>query len=247
MFRLLRYTLFFVILSACVTHLKVFEVKSSHYELKSLKNDSASLAGISPYKSGLDAEMKQVIAYSDSAFTREGFESSLGNLVCMAMKEFIKTDTSDLADQCVYIMNRGGLRNNLPQGEITKGNIFELMPFDNEIAVVTISGEKMMGCIKATLENKKIFSHNLLMRVNKNIPEEISIHGKPFDINKNYTVITTDYLAMGGDNCTFFMKPIFYSSTGTKLRDAIIAYCERQTKNKTTLKPSRFGHVRISK
>lgn len=247
MFRLLRYTLLLVILGACTANLKVSDTSASHYDLKTFKSDSASQTVILPYKDKLDKEMKKVIAYSDSALTREGFESSLGNFVCRSVEEYINIHYPATADQCVIIMNRGGLRNNLPQGPITKGNIFELMPFDNEIVILTINGQKLMECIQSMFDAKKIFGYHLLMNVKDKTPQDIIVYNVPFDVNKNYTVVTTDYLAMGGDNCSFFIKPLSYTNTGEKLRDAIITYCDSLTKNNRTIKPLRSGGIRISK
>ncbi|MBK7667363.1 MAG: 5'-nucleotidase C-terminal domain-containing protein [Sphingobacteriaceae bacterium] len=87
--------------------------------------------------------METVIAKSDSSLTKDGFESSLGNFVLMATEEFININKPEIAGNCVLFINRGGLRNNLPMGEITKGNIFEVMPFDNEIVILTLSGQKL--------------------------------------------------------------------------------------------------------
>jgi hypothetical protein len=57
----------------------------------------------------------------------------------------------------------------------------------------------------------------------------ISIQGLPFDETKNYLVITSDYLANGGDDMNFFLKPISYYPLGIKVRDAIIDYLKEQT------------------
>ena len=247
MIRLLRYCIFLVILSACTHHLHVSEVKTSHYELKTSKNDSITDLSVLPYKEKLDKEMNQVVAYSDSALTRDGFESSLGNFVLMAAEDYINSSRKTYTGNSVIILNRGGLRNNLPKGEITKGNIFELMPFDNEIAILKISGEKFKECITAMIKEKKLISRNLVLLVKNTEPEEITIFKKPLNINEDYFIITTDYLAMGGDNCNFFGKPISYENTGIKLRDAIISYCESLTKNNTHLKPLRFEQIKFSK
>ncbi len=247
MIRLLRYSLFLVILSACAPHLHVSEVKPIHYELKTSKNDSIALLSTLPYKAKLDVEMKQAIAYSDSALTRDGFESSLGNFVLTASEEYININKKTYSGNSIVILNRGGLRNNLPAGEITKGNIFELMPFDNEIVILKISGQKLLDCIKAMMKEKKLISRNLGMKVKHEEPQDILIYTKPFNINEDYYVITSDYLAMGGDNCSFFGKPISYETTGVKLRDAIIVYCETLTKNNKHIKPFRTGGIEISK
>ena len=247
MIRLLRYSIFLVILSACTAHFKVSEVKSAHYELKQSKNDSLIVLSTLPYKRQLDLEMKQVIAYSDSALTRDGFETSLGNFVLMAADAYINTNKKEIDGNCVLFVNRGGLRNNLPMGEITKGNIFELMPFDNEIVILTLSGQKLGESIAGMLKENKLISYHLSMDVKDKQAENILVNSILLDTNKTYKVVTTDYLAMGGDNCSFFGKPIAYEETKVKLRDAIITYCETLTKNNKHIKPEKFGAVRVSK
>ena len=247
MFRLLRYTLFLVILSACKAHYHVSEVKPTHYELKTSENDSIALLSVLPYKNKLDMEMKQIIAYSDSSLTRDGYEPSVGNFVLMATENYINVNQKDIAANCVLFMNRGGLRNNLPMGNINKGNIFELMPFENEIVILTLTGQKMKETIDGMLKDNKLISYHLSMNIKEKQAENVMVNGSAFDINKNYLVVTTDYLAMGGDNCHFFGKPVSYIETKVKLRDAIIDYCEFFTKNNLHIKPVRLGAIRVSK
>jgi 2',3'-cyclic-nucleotide 2'-phosphodiesterase (5'-nucleotidase family) len=162
----------------------------------------------------------------------------------------------------IIIINRGGLRNNLPQGEITVGNMFEVMPFDNEITVIGITGKQLKECINAMLTQKKLISYNLKMELKENKPSKIMFTNlntddfngaydlnDPYFLKKYYYVITTDYLANGGDNCTFFTDPVppNYSNTKVKLRDAMIQYCKDLTEKNIHLQPIRFGNVRISK
>ncbi len=133
------------------------------------------------------------------------------------------------------------------KGEITKGNIFEVMPFDNEIVILTLSGQKLKESIDGMLKENKLISFNIFMNVKEKQAENIIFYDSPFDLTKTYKVVTTDYLAMGGDNCHFFGKPISYETTGVKLRDAIINYCESLTKNNIQIRPLRFGRIKISK
>lgn len=247
MIRLLRYTLLTVILSACTAHFQVSEVKSTHYELKTSKNDSTALLSALPYKEKLDLEMKQVIAYSDSSLTKEGNDVSLGNFACGTVEDYIRTNKNEIAGKYIVILNRGGLRNSIPSGEITKGHIFELMPFDNELVILKISGEKIMECIHSMIKDKKLISRNLSFAAKNNEVTDIKIWGIPFNIKEDYYVVTTDYLAMGGDNCSFFGKPISVDLTFIKLRDVMINYCLALTKINKHIIPERNTDVRISK
>lgn len=247
MFRLLRYTLFLVILSACKAHYQVSEVKPTHYELKTSKNDSIVALNTLPYKNKLDLEMKQVIAYSDSILTKDGNDVSLGNFACRTVEDFVRTNKNAIAGKHIVILNQGGLRNTIPAGEITKRHIFELMPFDNEIVILKISGEKLMECIQSFIKDKKLISRNLSFLIKDGEALNIKIWGQPFDIKEDYFIVTTDYLAMGGDNCIFFSKPLSYETTLVKLRDAMIDHCMALTKINKHIIPDRTVEIRVSK
>ena len=92
---------------------------------------------IEPYEAKVNEEMGQIIGYSDTLMEKGKPESLLGNfiadLLLIKSKEYYK-DT--LIDFC--IINNGGLRMPLPKGEITLSMIYELMPFENEIVVLTL-------------------------------------------------------------------------------------------------------------
>ena len=190
--------------------------------------------------------MNTVIAISDSALTKDGYECTLGNFLLQAVEHYIN-NKSDFTNKCVFIFNRGGLRNNLPSGEITKQNIFELMPFENEIVILTIKGEKLQECINAICTDGKLISFNLSFTIKDKSPKEIKVFGEDFDASKNYYVVTSDYHANGGDNCTFFANPIKSEITNIKLRDALLLYCNYLTKNKTHISPFTNGRIQFSK
>jgi 2',3'-cyclic-nucleotide 2'-phosphodiesterase (5'-nucleotidase family) len=64
----------------------------------------------------------------------------------------------------------------------------------------------------------------LKLGIKDEAPEEILISGNPIDINRNYKIITSDYLAGGGDKMFFFNNPIKYEKLNLMMRDAIINY-----------------------
>ncbi len=103
---------------------------------------------IEPYKTKLDAEMNEVLVISAEEFPKEKGkpETKLGNLVADLSFEIAQEYYKDDIDFC--LLNFGGLRTSLPKGEITRGKIFELMPFENELVVITISENKLIELIK---------------------------------------------------------------------------------------------------
>ena len=136
-----------------------------------------------------------VIASTTNFVTKDGANCALGNFCCDALyfgaKNFYKNDSID-----IVILNRGGLRINLPKGDIKIGTIFELMPFENELALVTITGDKLLEVLPALADKPHPF---LGMKVEINAKKEVTatINNLPINKTKNYNIITSDYLANG--------------------------------------------------
>lgn len=219
---------------------------ASHTELKDYKNDSLSTVFIAPYKKELDAKMNEVIAICDSALTKEETESTLANFVMKAV-EFSVNKTNPELTKFIPTVNRGGLRINLPKGNITIRTIYELMPFDNELVVLKMNAEKTKEAANSFCENGKLFTNYLEFYCDKKSAINLKIHGENWSNESEYTFITTDFLANGGDNCMFFSNPVSYTNTGVKLRDAIIEYCRYLTQNNLHIVPFKNGRISASK
>jgi 2',3'-cyclic-nucleotide 2'-phosphodiesterase (5'-nucleotidase family) len=195
------------------------------FAIKSTKIDSIIL----PYQEKVSQTMNEVLNSTDMLMEKGIPESLLGNLISDLCMNFCPE-----VDFC--ILNNGGLRVPLPQGNITRGKIFELMPFENELVAVTLSGSTTFKLFKY-IQNKKgvPFSKELRLEIkNENILA--SINNQPFDSLRNYTILTSDYLARGGDNMTFFKDAIDIKPCNIKLRDAIIEHFISEKNNGNTIK-----------
>ena len=180
------------------------------YDVKSLDVDSNIYYTILPYKSELDAQMNAVLCHSKQEMKKTKPESLLGNWtseVCLEMAQDMYKDNIDLS-----FFNNGGLRSPLPKGNITKRDLFKLMPFENELVVLELNKTEM-------LDLKAYFNFT---------------NGQPvafaddFTLNDSlFLVLTTDYLANGGDKMKFF-KDKTQNKVGIKMRDALIKYCVKK-------------------
>ena len=237
-----------ILLSACSTQL-VIKSKQNSIVSVSASPDSLITSIIEPYKIGIDSVMNEVLCVSEIEMTKGRPESLLGNFVT----DLCLDQYSYLADIC--IMNNGGLRSTLPQGEITRGKIYELMPFENELVVLELNtselfdlieyifvreGEPFSGLSVYSIDSCMVLSsRNILYRQEDNIlmsvpviasscggEEEVYIVS---EIEETYKirVLTSDYLANGGDKMSFFNNKN-QLKVGLKLRDAIINYCKSE-------------------
>jgi 2',3'-cyclic-nucleotide 2'-phosphodiesterase (5'-nucleotidase family) len=235
--------LFFAAVSAvaCHHHADVTGIDVGYAEMNKSADqfDSATDKILRPYKDSLDKLMNVIVGKTDTAMPKERDkpETLLGNFVADVCMEKINGKTSSVlvavgpygdADICLF--NTGGLRSSLPKGNITRANIFELMPFDNQLVIVTLSGKKTWELIRyvAMTGGEPMAGIKLGVHPDKT-PSAVFIQGQPFDSTKNYAVLTSDYLANGGDKMDFFKQPVKIENTGILIRDAILDYCEEQT------------------
>ena len=235
-------------LYACQQKALVTNVSETHIIVNQNNIDSVIYKTIIPYKKTQDEKMQTVITHSEGALLKADVESSLGNFFCDAvLYETKKLLGIDSAMVDIAVFNKGGLRNALPKGNITVGNIFELMPFDNELVVLKLSGVQVKDMLTKIAEKGGIPVGGMTLQITKTTASNISIKGKPFDETKDYWIVTSDYLANGGDNYTFFKNAKERKVMNMLLRDVIINYCKDVTQQGKTLKPTLDGRIQLSK
>lgn len=189
-----------------------------------LAMDSISLKTYLPYKKQLDEQMNQVLGYSEVSMVKNNDlpESVLGNFLADAvLQQALKYDP---AIDFTMPSTKGGLRADLPKGSIKLTNLFELMPFENELYVFKLKGADVQDLINFIAASNGQPVAGLRMKIAAKKPMEVFIQGKPFDPLKVYKVLSTDYIAGGGDSTIGFMNPIEKRQLNLKLRDALINY-----------------------
>ena len=236
-----------LLLSGCSTKMKVTTIQPSSIQLNnSSPTDTSISALIEPYKSVLENEMNEVLISSTAEAVKGQPESTLGNLIAditlAESNRILQSKNLPLADLCM--LNNGGLRTSLPEGKITVGKIFELMPFENEMVVLTLSGEKALGLLSYIAKSNGQPLAGATLEIKDEKPENILIGGKAFDATKTYRVVTSDYLAGGGDKMRFFSAPIAYQVLNVKLRDGIMNYMRIENKKGNTLNPKTDGRIK---
>jgi 5'-nucleotidase len=154
-----------------------------------------------------------------------GKESALGNLFATAMLEIVPG-----AD--VALTNGGGLRADLPAGPLTWGSLYESMPFDNRVATLRLTGGELARVLAANLNAP----HGLLsvagIRVDARCGGEtlrVSLtreSGAPVRDDEELLVVTSDFLATGGDGAfasVGVLRVIDAGGDAAFLREAIAA------------------------
>ncbi len=183
--------------------------------------DSSLIRLIEPYGNQLKSSMGKVIGHSLNGMSKKQPESEIGNYMADAMKEMaekkfgIKVDAS--------FVNYGGVRSYIAKGDVTVGQIFELMPFDNLVVLQEIKGTVLQQFLDATASDGGWPLSGVKMEIKDKKAIHIIIGGKAFDKNVSYWIANSDYVANGGSNCSM-LKGIHQENKGYLLRDALIDY-----------------------
>lgn len=231
--------LFFLLISCNKTGINLTKITAKTIELdSSIVSNSDIEKVITPYKAKLSSEMNSVLCYAPQNFEKNGehMQSNLGNLMadlCFEMSNpiFIEKSNSSI-DFAMF--NFGGLRAPITLGNVTTESAFKLMPFENELVVVNLSGDKIQELINYFIKSKNAhpLSKNIALHLKGN-DYDLKINGKKFNKNSIYKVVTSDYLQSGGDRMNFFKNPKKLTKLNYKVRDAIIDYFKKVDTLKT--------------
>lgn len=210
-----------------------------------LSGDAGMEKVISPYKDSLDKTMNESLVISSGSLEKGQPESALGNMVADACLFVIREHASEKGieqpDFCV--LNNGGLRSSLPAGTITRKNVYELMPFENELVIISLQGTEVMELLEYISAKGGVPVSDLRMNLKSEQLNKSFIGGNEFNRSVTYRVLTSDYLANGGDAMTVFSKNIKTVATQIKVRDAIIEYLQYLQINNDTLHPLTDGRI----
>lgn len=237
-----------LLFSACCTVMP-YQVLNSKFTTPGsegmVAQDSTVLATVAPYREKMETEMNQILIESVSPLEKGQPESKLGNMVadaCFteAVAKMDHTQTNAI-DFCV--LNNGGLRSSLPQGKITLKNIYELMPFENELVVITLNGNSTESLLKYISAKGGVPVSNLKLSLSDSSLVKVQAGSGIFTKTRNYRILTSDYLSNGGDDMKMFADRVAVEPVGIKVRDAIIQYLQKMGNRNLKLDVNTDGRI----
>ena len=192
--------------------------------------------------------MNKPISYSFDTYKKNDGElnSTLSNLFADATFEMSNERFKEISGNNIDIvlLNNGGIRSIISKGNISEKTAFELMPFENSIVVLELSGKsinKMIDYLRVVKLQHPIKGLEIELNNDYSI-NNANINGKKININKNYYVATTDYLLDGGDKMYFLGESTKIIDLNYKMRDVLIDYFKKNDTIKLAI-DSRFIRI----
>lgn len=192
--------------------------------------------------------MQKELIYCEDDLYKKLPTGSLGSMFCDVLLNYAyNLNTEPKPDFC--LMNHGGLRIPfIPKGIITVNTAFELMPFENELVIVTLEGiycKKLFESI-AIAGGAPVSGLKMTITPNQEA-KNILINNAEFDENKTYHILTSDYLANGGDKADALTQAIQVKSLNIKIRDAFISQLQKMHHQGLTIKATNDERIIKSK
>ncbi len=214
------------LLSACKTTYQPGAVNYLDYRVSSQQtNDTAMLTLLRPYADSLNKTMNDVIAVAGMTLEKKQPEGTLNNVLADAMMAMSKELYNTPVDAA--FVNYGGVRlTTLPAGNITRGKIFEVAPFDNIVVLQKITGNIFQQFLDLVAARGGWPCAGLSFQIKDKKAINVRINNKPIEAEAVYTIALLDYVANGGDDCTM-LKNIPQLNNGYLFRDAVTRYLSK--------------------
>lgn len=168
--------------------------------------DASAQAAYDKWNKDLSPILDKVLGQASDTFTHSKTDdvSVLGRWVCETMAKKAGTQ--------IAIQNGGGLRRDIPSGDITYGTLYEVMPFDNTLVTMDLLGSDILKNIEYGTENTTIgnasysglnVSYDSSKEAGSKVQSISLSDGTPLVMDKYYSVVINDFMYPTGDNFDF--------------------------------------------
>ncbi|MEN9570354.1 MAG: hypothetical protein RL172_1585 [Bacteroidota bacterium] len=224
---LLIFFLYSLLAASCSRSYQSQSVQYSSYRIKpAAASNNAIDQLLLPYADSVHRSMNDVVAIAAISMDKRQPESTLGNLLADAMLAMASEKYQQQVD--ASFVNYGGIRlPSLPAGDITRGKVFEMSPFDNIIVLLALKGEVLQTFLDHIAGRGGWPCAGVSYQINNKKAAGVTINSAALQPDKTYTIALVDYVANGGDDCAM-LKSIPQQNNGYLFRDALIDYFSRQ-------------------
>ena len=181
---------------------------------------------LEPAKEAMEKEMSVQLGYAPEDLWVRGPECPMLNWATDALWEAAKKAYPGKVD--IAIVNMGGMRCSWSAGPITRGQVFELMPFDNELVVLTLKGEDIIALWESFAQYGGQGVAGMRVTIIDGRLADVQVGGKPVNPLALYTVATSDYLSGGTDHMEALTRYVDYWKSDLLIRDLYLNAVQTQ-------------------
>jgi len=201
-----------------------------------VKDDLETEKIVAKYKPEVD-KFADPIGFCPKGLDRGYPVATLSNWAVDAFKEyaqnFIDTTSRTDIDKNIKIdfslMNFGGIRTEMPKGNVSRYDILSIFPFDNYLVIEEMDGTVVKTLMDFFAKTRSQIMGGVKLHIDGDQVKECLINGQPLDENRKYVVATIDFLYSGGDNLYPLKNSNWLIETHKKMMDIFIEYIQGLT------------------
>ncbi|MBO5769192.1 MAG: 5'-nucleotidase C-terminal domain-containing protein [Bacteroidales bacterium] len=161
---------------------------------------------LAPYQALLDRDLHTVLANATASLQAGDPAGALNFWMVDALFRQMSEHCDEPIDMAV--VNNHAFRKALPEGPITMGDMYECIPFENEVVVLKMKASDVMSLMKTIARRGTESFANASIEVKDGRLDKLTINGKAWDKDRVYTIVTIDYLAQGSGGMTAFRRAL---------------------------------------
>lgn len=170
------------------------------------------------------ARLKEVVAYAPEPLFRRTPESNLNNFIVDRLFEDVSKLVAPSGRKVdLAFTNTGGIRVDVPAGDVLLDDIVSMLPFANYLCYVKVPGSELRKVFEYMAETRPQCVSNARIVIRDKILVSAEIGGEPLDDSKYYGLATIDFLLDGGDGYKLARGAVDYVISDVKIGDAVLA------------------------
>lgn len=187
--------------------------------------------------------VKKVIAYSDVEMYTSKRESELSNWFVGIVMDKVASLSGKKVD--VGICNFGGIRVNMPAGEVILDDMLSMFPFKNDVVYLELKGSRLRSIFESMAANGFQAVGGVEIVAEGGVLTKALIGGRPIDDDKMYGVATISFLLYGGDSLTLADGAVNLTVYDVQIIDAVLEYVRSLTDAGKHITAPTVKHVTI--
>lgn len=191
------------------------------------------------------SRLKEIVAYSTEEMRRGGYESALADWAVDHLMSDVQRLTGRRVD--VGLLNFGGIRVDMPRGDVIRDDIESMFPFRNHLCYVALKGSDLTAMFERIVaKNVQAFGGVKLVVTDHKI-DTLLVGGKPVEPERIYGLATIDFLLDGGDNIAAARNAEDLIITDVRILDSVMPYVESLTRAGKPIEYATDGRVVVNR
>lgn len=233
--RLYQLLFILLILSGC----SILKPVDSQESLDYPHPDSEIAAIMNSYRPGVDAVMDKPIAVVKDTLRFGKPEGALGNMAADALRFRAALELRTFVH--LGIIGEGSFKTYFVPGTLTLGDVYEFMPYENQLVILELKGDKVIELIDQVAAIGGAPVSGARFRIDDdNRARGLLVNAEVVDLNKEYLVATSSWAANGGDQFPALWNPDSRINIDLSVQDLYIDFFQ----GRSELYNERDGRIR---